>query len=503
MNRETLNTLINSLETFRIEKTRSITDTDKFCEAICAFSNDMPDSREPGYLILGINEDGSPTGVKATDRLLKDLAGLRTDGNILPLPSMVVEHIPTEKGDIIVITVQPSLDPPVRYRGRCYIRTGPRKAIATRAEEEILAERRQYSNRTFDMQPCREASLNDIDLDAFAGLYLPKAIDPELLKEDTRDIAEKMSSLRLFDKASNCPTNAAVLLFGKNPQYFFPGAYIQHVQFNGVVNADEIVNQNVFSGNLLTMLPKLDAFVETAVVQKRPSPVSVLQEETVVNYPQWAVRELLMNAVMHREYRGNTPTKFYQYSDRLEIVNPGGLYGNARPENFPRVNDYRNPIIAEALKVLGFVNKYNRGIARVQMELEANGNGVAKFDVNDITVFSVNVPGPDRVNKLVKQFKEEQFGDLSFSQKSLEVLTFSADGWFTQAQLMEAIGVTNQTNNVKNHLRPLIKEGLIVKSETRTNRQYYYTISDKGIAYLYYFNRRLAREKLLSGYLGD
>lgn len=169
-----------------------------------------------------------------------------------------------------------------------------------------------------------------------------------------------------------------------------------------------------------------------------------------------------MNAVMHREYRGNTPTKFYQYSDRLEIVNPGGLYGNARPENFPRVNDYRNPIIAEALKVLGFVNKYNRGIARVQMELEANGNGVAKFDVNDITVFSVNVPGPDRVNKLVKQFKEEQFGDLSFSQKSLEVLTFSADGWFTQAQLMEAIGVTNQTNNVKNHLRPLINEELIV-----------------------------------------
>lgn len=503
MNRETLNTLIHSLETFRIEKTRSTTDTDKFCEAICAFSNDMPDSRKPGFLILGIDEDGLPTGVKATDRLLKDLAGLRTDGNILPIPAMVVEHIPTEKGDIIVITVQPSLDPPVRYRGRCFIRTGPRKAIATRAEEDILAERRQYSNRTFDMQPCREASLKDIDLDAFVGLYLPKAIDPELLKEDTRDIAEKMSSLRLFDKTSNCPTNAAVLLFGKNPQYFFPGAYIQHVQFNGIDNAHEIVNQNVFSGNLFTMLPKLDAFVETAVVQKRPSPISVLQEETVVNYPQWAVRELLMNAVMHREYRGNTPTKFYQYSDRLEIVNPGGLYGNARPENFPRVNDYRNPIIAEALKVLGFVNKYNRGIARVQMELEANGNGVANFDVNDITVFAVNVPGPDRVNKLVKRFKEERFGDLSFSQKSLEVLTFSAEGWFTQAQLMEAIGVTNQTNNVKNHLRPLINEGLIVKSETRTNRQYYYTISEKGLAYLFYHKKKIARKKLLTGYLGD
>ena len=75
----------------------------------------------------------------------------------------------------------------------------------------------------------------------------------------------------------------------------------------------------------------------------------MLQEKILVNYPQWAIRELLMNAVMHRDYRSNTPTKFYQYKDRLEIVNPGGLYGNARPENFPDVNDYRNPVIAEAL----------------------------------------------------------------------------------------------------------------------------------------------------------
>ena len=98
-----------------------------------------------------------------------------------------------------------------------------------------------------------------------------------------------------------------------------------------------------------------------------------------------------MNAVMHRDYRSNTPTKFYQYKDRLEIVNPGGLYGNARPENFPDVNDYRNPVIAEALRVMGYVNKFNRGIARVQKELVENGNGRAAFTVDKVTVFSVNV----------------------------------------------------------------------------------------------------------------
>ena len=92
-----------------------------------------------------------------------------------------------------------------------------------------------------------------------------------------------------------------------------------------------------------------------------------------------------------RRYSSNTPTKFYQYKNRLEIVNPGGLYGNARPENFPDVNDYRNPVIAEALRVMGYVNKFNRGIARVQKELVENGNGKAAFTVDKVTVFSVNV----------------------------------------------------------------------------------------------------------------
>lgn len=114
-------------------------------------------------------------------------------------------------------------------------------------------------------------------------------------------------------------------------------------------------------------------------------------EGNVFNYPRWAIRELLMNAVMHRDYRSNAPIKFYQYADRLEIVNAGGLYGNARPENFPRVNDYRNPVIAEALKVLGYVNKFNRGIARVQEELIGNGNGEASFNVDNITVFEVKI----------------------------------------------------------------------------------------------------------------
>ncbi len=139
----------------------------------------------------------------------------------------------------------------------------------------------------------------------------------------------------------------------------------------------------------------LEDFLEYSIIQQKPIPVSALKEETKSNFPKWAIRELLMNAIMHRDYESNTPIKFYQYADRIEIVNPGGLYGNARPENFPSVNDYRNPVIAEAMKVMGYVNRFNRGIARVQHELEENGNPAPVFDYQRMGVFGVTVPEVD------------------------------------------------------------------------------------------------------------
>ena len=89
--KEELEVLISSVETFRIEKTISATNMDKFCEAICAFANDMPNSKLNGYLLIGITDDGKRSGLKVTDELLKKISSIRSDGNILPMPVMSVE----------------------------------------------------------------------------------------------------------------------------------------------------------------------------------------------------------------------------------------------------------------------------------------------------------------------------------------------------------------------------------------------------------------------------
>ena len=117
--------------------------------------------------------------------------------------------------------------------------------------------------------------------------------------------------------------------------------------------------------------------------------VSTLREKNQSNYPADALRELILNACMHRDYQAHMPTRFYQFVDRIEIMNPGGLYGKARPENFPEVNDYRNPIIAQALKIMGYVNMFNRGVSRVKNMMVENGGVEPTFNVDKITAFEV------------------------------------------------------------------------------------------------------------------
>lgn len=142
---------------------------------------------------------------------------------------------------------------------------------------------------------------------------------------------------------------------------------------------------------------------KTTISNRRPIPVTALQEEQVADYPDWATRELLMNAICHRDYTSNGPIQFYQYDDRIEIMNHGGLYGRANVDNFPNVNDYRNIVVAEAMKVLGFVNRHSRGVLRVQKELKANENGDAIFDFSYQTAVMVTENKSPRAERMLKE----------------------------------------------------------------------------------------------------
>ena len=374
-----LRALIADHESDRVGLTVSTTKTDKFGEAICAFANDFPDHRQPGYLIVGADDKGRVGGLAVGDELLRNLGDLRSNVNIEPLPAMTVQKYSLPEGEVAVVEVQPSGLPPVRYKGRVWIRVGPLRRGANQQEERILIEKRTALQRNFDVRPCMGCRMSDLILDLFLVTYLPAAVDREVIEENNRADEEQMASLRFYDLAADCPTNAGTLLFARDPLRWVPGAWIQFVRWAGTTMVDDPVGERLFSGDLLTVLRELQAFISLPA-NRHPVTESALRERTVTDYPPVAIRELLLNAIMHRSYESNAPVRFYWYDDRIEIQNPGGLYGMASPENFPRQTDYRNPVLSEALATLGYVNAFGRGVIRAQEALRRNGNPKAEFE---------------------------------------------------------------------------------------------------------------------------
>ncbi len=370
--------LLSELESDRIERTISTTNTDKFCEAICSFANDLSNHRQPSYLLIGVKDDGQLVGLTVTDELLKNLGGIRSDGNILPQPMMNIAKFTLAGGDIAVVEVHPSDLPPVRYKGRIYVRVGPRKAIATEQEERILTERRVSHARTFDALPCLDSTLADLSEERFALTYLRRAVAEEVIAENHRPLKQQLASLRFYDLRQDCPTHAGILLFAEQPTHYLPGAYIQFVRYAGNDAASDIIDEKRALGDLRTVLQMIDLLIDVNLRQ-HPVAVSTLREEMVYDFPRLAIRELLLNAVIHRNYQSNGPIRFYWFADHIRIDNPGGLYGEVSPENFPHAVDYRNPIIAEATRVLGYTNRFGQGIARTLKSLELNGNPPPEF----------------------------------------------------------------------------------------------------------------------------
>ena len=355
-------------------------------QAVCAMANDLPGHGQPGVVFVGATDKGTPTGLEITDELLRQLSDIKTDGNTVPPPSLSVQRCNLHGADIAVITVQPSDSPPVRFKGRIWIRVGPRRDIATAQDERILNEKRRYGDAPFDAQPLATATADgDLDLRRFEEEYLPQAVSREVLESNERSLPERLAATKMVATADDpLPTVTGMLVIGTRPQDFLPDAYIQFLRIAGTTLADDIVDEARCDGPIVHMMRRLD---EKLMANNRTA-VDIASGHTDRRrrtYPLTALQQLVRNAVMHRTYEGvNAPVHVYWFDDRIEITNPGGPYGGVTTDNFgrPGIVSYRNPNLAEAMRALGLVQRYGVGIPLARRKLIENGQSEPVFDVD-------------------------------------------------------------------------------------------------------------------------
>ncbi len=386
---------IGESDTVEFKESLSGNTPERIREAICAFANDLPDSRKPGLVLVGVKDDTTLRTTPVTDELLRRLADMKTDGNIVPPPSLTVEKRMLWGKEIAIVAVQPSNSPPVRCRGAIHIRTGPRRGIATAQDERILNEKRRYGDRPFDLYPILSAGISDLNLALFSYEYLSKAFSAEILGANDRSLNEQLAATKMITAADDpTATVLGILSIGKMPQDFLPGAYVQFLRIDGNNLADDIIDSLTIRGPILDQVRRLD---DKLIAHNRIA-VDITSgplEKRTALYPIEAVQQITRNAIMHRTYEAtNAPVHVYWFNDRIDILNPGGVFGEITSENFGEsgLTDYRNPNLADAMRTFGLVQRFGIGIPIARRLLAQAGHPKPEFEIDNtyarVTIYS-------------------------------------------------------------------------------------------------------------------
>ena len=225
----------------------------------------------------------------------------------------------------------------------------------------------------------------------FQNEYLPQAFARDVLEANDRSLEEQLAATKMIGSTDDpTPTVLGMLVLGNRTLDYLPGAYIQFLRFDGAQATAPISDEEAISGTVADILRRLDEKVNSHNRTAVDFTSDVVERRTST-YPAEAIRQIARNAVMHRTYEAtNAPVHVHWFKDRIEIISPGGPFGRINADNFgrPGVVDYRNPNLADAMRTLGFVQRFGLGIPTAQRLLKEAGHPEAEFVVDQVSIFA-------------------------------------------------------------------------------------------------------------------
>lgn len=345
-------------------------DPKALAKSLVAFAN-----ADGGMIAIGITDKTCKIeGIDFETKKLNEL--LRVPFDLCnPTIKVGIEKIPCldqkgRKNHVLVMHIDPSPQVHANQLDEVFLRVGDKSKLQT--FEERLQLNYDKGERYFEDKAVPDAGIEDIDLD-FVKKYTDKigyGKSPlEYLKENKGFVKEKDGNVQV--------SSAAMLLFGKNPQNFFPRARIRFIRYEGTEEKFgtemNVIKDVIFEGTLLNMINESIAYLDTQVKEKTylgPSGTFVTDEE----YPKFVRQELIVNAVTHRAYSiAGTDIQIKMFDDHIVVESPGKLPGLVRADNIRFTHFSRNPQIAEFLKAYNFVKEYGEGVNRMCIELKSAG----------------------------------------------------------------------------------------------------------------------------------
>jgi len=349
--------------------------SESFFKLLSAFSN-----TEGGFVVLGVNDKTRRvTGFDCRGERLSELVNRISDGlGIHP----VIDEIPADDRTILIITVNPQRKP-ISYKGVYYTRVGD-----TVREIDPDGLRRKFLEDSSWEDLVGACTLDDIDDETIRNFM--DLIRGSAAGSGIPDIKDKESILRrlgLITPDGNI-IHAACILFGKNPQSCFRNAGLKITRIN---DETVLINPKELTGNLFQLLDRADEYLLTSqTVVYDPSGNALIdsfRRKEITEYPKAALREALLNMLIHRDYfNSRTPSIIRMYDDHIQFLNPACfptdvILEKILSQHYPY---HRNPKIADIFAKAGYVEKFGTGLERIRAELTRAGNPAPEVDYSSL-----------------------------------------------------------------------------------------------------------------------
>ena len=438
---------------------------DEYLEWICGYAN-----AQGGKIYIGCDDNGNVIGLPNAHKLLEDIPNKIRDA----MGIIVGVNLYEEDGKEYIEIDVPAYPIGISCKGVYYFRSGSTRQILTGPALEAFLMRKRGA--TWDNLPLPAFSLDEVDdgiVERFKKWAAKKGrIDKSVLDEPKDVLMEKLHLMN-----GSYLTNAAMLLFSKDPEKWQLGAYVKIGFFE--TDADLLYQDEVHG----SILEQIDKIVELVYLKYMKAKISYEGMQRIERYfvPEDALREALLNALCHKQYQSGVPIQISVYEDKLYIANCGCLPENWTLENLMRkhASSPYNPNIAHVFYLAGFIESWGRGIEKICSACQKDGVPQPVYTINpgDIMI-EFNAP-EDRVIRSVTRKVTDRVTDKvtdDLDEKSIQILALlSEDPAYTSTVIAEKLSISRKT--VSQKLKELKEKGMIKR--IGSDRKGYWKISNE------------------------
>ncbi len=359
MDRLELYELIAGGEDSFVEFKRELSQRSDFAGEMIAFAN-----TEGGRILVGVDDDGKVVGVPDPKRAEEAAVSIARD-NVIPPLRITFDKVDDDGKIVLAVNVPRRIGHPYENNsGQCYLRVGSTKRLATPQERARLLQATGLVH--FDETPVPGTSIGDFDVAAFEAFLqrtLGSGIDDTGLPLQQLLLNRRLMTLDL----DNVPrlSTAGLLVFGRDPQSRMYQSRLSAVRWAGDVTGETISDRQEITGRLPQLIDQAESFLRRNIIQS--AQIEGFKREDRLQYPIEALREVVVNAVAHRDYsRETSQIRLFVFDSRIEVHSPGGLPNSVTLENMRTgFSAPRNRLIAQLLFNLGYMGSFGTGVPRI------------------------------------------------------------------------------------------------------------------------------------------